>query len=134
MKQVSGNADASHPEFLGLDRPTAAIEDMMRSERSVRKNRAVQPRAEPKNLRAVRVEADSHDDVSAAVARTVTRPSVTAAETIDAFKGLGERGCDINELVAELDAQVDRVRAGKMARCEALLVAQAHITTWPDAR
>jgi hypothetical protein len=85
-----------------------------------------QPRTEPKNLRAVRVEADSRDDVSAAIARTVTRPSVTAAETIDALKGLAERGCDINALVAELDAQVDRVGAGKMDRCESLLVAQAH--------
>ncbi len=98
----------------------------MRSERSARKNRAAQSRTETKNLRAVRVESHARDDVSAAIARTVTRPSVTAAETIDAFKGLAERGCDINALVAELDTQVDRIRAGKMARCEALLVAQAH--------
>ncbi len=64
-------------------------------------------RTKPKGCGAVTVEARSPEDVSAAIARTMTRPSVTAAETIDAFKGLGERGCDINALVAELADVLD---------------------------
>lgn len=81
------------------------------------------PAPKPKNRSAVTVMAPSEADMDAAIARTLTRPEVGSAAVIEAWS---QGGHDVNELVAELSAQVTAVNGGEMARAEGMLIAQAH--------
>lgn len=65
------------------------------------------------------------DDVETydrAIARTLTKPSVTAAGTIQAW----ETGHEVNALISELTEQIKLVHDGNLQRAEGLLTAQAH--------
>jgi hypothetical protein len=67
----------------------------------------------------------SDEDKAAAVARSVTSPTVRGAVTAQAFsKALGET--DLQSLVNELGKQCLSVRGGNLARAESLLTTQAH--------
>ncbi len=58
-----------------------------------------------------------------ATARTLLRPSVQAAATIQRMQG---DTSDVNALVIELTKQIETVHAGDMRRAEGMLLAQAH--------
>lgn len=67
----------------------------------------------------------SDEDKAAAVARSVTSPTVRGAVTAQAFsKAFGET--DLQSLVNELGKQCLSVRDGNLARAESLLTTQAH--------
>lgn len=67
----------------------------------------------------------SGEDEAAAVARSVTSPSVRGAVTTQAFsKVFGET--DLQSLVTELGNQCVKVKDGNLARAEAMLTTQAH--------
>lgn len=67
----------------------------------------------------------SDEDKAAAVARSVTSPTVRGAVSAQAFsKAFGET--DLQSLVNELGKQCLSVRGGNLARAESLLTTQAH--------
>jgi phosphohistidine phosphatase SixA len=71
------------------------------------------------------VTAQSEEDKAAAVARSVTSPTVRGAVTTQAFsKAFGET--DLQSLVNELGKQCVSVRDGNLARAESLLTTHAH--------
>ena len=83
------------------------------------------PKTEPvKPRNAVQVvrgsENDNPDD---AVARTLTRPEVNAAATIQKLQGDNH---EINALIRELSAQVAVVNGGDLKRAEGMLTSQAY--------
>lgn len=63
------------------------------------------------------------DEPEAAKARTLTKPQVQAAATIQAFQG---DNLEVNALVDELSEQVRAVNGGDLRRAEGMLIAQAH--------
>ena len=63
---------------------------------------------------------DNPDD---ATARTLTRPEVQAAATIQKWEGGNH---EVNALVRELAAQGAAVKDGDLSRAERMLIAQAH--------
>ena len=63
------------------------------------------------------------DTPADAIARTLTRPSVQAAATIQAVEGANH---DVNALVRELSVQVEAIHNGDLRRPEGMLIAQAH--------
>lgn len=77
----------------------------------------------PERKTAFTVVASSPEDVYPATARTMVRPSLTAAAVISAYETDTH---DADALAAELEAQVAAVNAGDMRRAEAMLIAQAH--------
>ena len=71
------------------------------------------------------VSAQSEEDEAAAVARSVTSPTVRGAVTTQAFsKAFGET--NLQSLVNELGKQCVSVRDGNLARAESMLTTQAH--------
>ena len=69
---------------------------------------------------ALRNPLDKPDD---AIARTLTRPEVQAAATIQRWDGENH---EVNALTHELAAQVASVNSGDLNRAEGILIAQAH--------
>lgn len=65
----------------------------------------------------------TEEDFAKAVARTLTRPAVTAASVIENWQ---KDTHDVNVLADELSKQIDAVNGGDLRRAEALLIAQAH--------
>lgn len=63
------------------------------------------------------------ESMEAATARTLLRPSVQAAATIQRMQG---DTSDVNALVIELTEQIEVMNAGDMRRAEGMLLAQAH--------
>jgi hypothetical protein len=72
---------------------------------------------------AIQVGMKPGDSAGAAVARTLTRPEVTAAAVIESW---AKDTHDVNALAAELGQQVRALNSGDMRRAEGLLIAQAH--------
>lgn len=71
------------------------------------------------------ISKQSSEDKAAALARSITSPTVRGAVTTQAFsKPFGDT--DLHSLVKELGNQCDNVRSGNLARAESLLVTQAH--------
>lgn len=71
------------------------------------------------------ISKQSSEDEAAALARSITSPTVRGAVTTQAFsKPFGEM--DLQSLVNELGNQCDNVRSGNLARAESLLTTQAH--------
>lgn len=81
------------------------------------------PAPQEKKRDVLNIVAASASDLDAATARTLVRPEVGAAATIERWQ---PKTHDVNELVRVLDAQVQAVHQGDMRRAEAMLVAQAH--------
>lgn len=80
--------------------------------------------ATPKPRHSVDVGQTSTDDsFDAAIARTLTKPEVSAALTIQKWHGAVS---EVNTLSKELATQIDAVNNGSMKRPEAMLLAQAH--------
>ncbi|HEX7687711.1 MAG TPA: hypothetical protein VF453_08390 [Burkholderiaceae bacterium] len=77
----------------------------------------------PQRRTAVVVECRSVADNYPAVARTLSRPEVSAAATIEKWQPDTH---DVNDLASELAAQVSAVNSGDLGRAEAMLIAQAH--------
>lgn len=82
-------------------------------------------KAAPKETRnavkvALRHKDDNPDD---ATARTLTRPEVQAAATLQKWDGDSQ---EVNALICELGAQVAAVNTGDLTRAEGMLVSQAH--------
>jgi len=75
---------------------------------------------------AVNVELNPDEDRGAALARICLMPSVQSAATIIAFQGTADGDMPINAVIDELERQCDASTAGNGARCEQMLVAQAH--------
>ncbi|MEK6210790.1 MAG: hypothetical protein AABM64_10565 [Pseudomonadota bacterium] len=69
---------------------------------------------------ALRHKDENPDD---ATARTLTRPEVQAAATIQKWEGDSQ---EVNALARELTAQVAAVNGGDLLRAEGMLIAQAH--------
>jgi hypothetical protein len=65
------------------------------------------------------------EDEAIALARTVTRPSVQAAITLQDY-GRGFGDLDLSGLIDSLSEQIALSRDGDMQRAEAMLIAQAH--------
>ena len=73
------------------------------------------------------VAVQAGEDRRAVVARTLLRPTVQAAATIQGFSS--ERKSDrddLKALVTELSTQTAALAAGDLSRAEAMLLAQAH--------
>lgn len=89
-----------------------------------RKNTSLTPKPEtvkPRNVIAVPCRnGESLDD---ATARTLLRPSVNAAATIQTMQGDNH---EINALAREISAQIAAVNGGDLKRAEGMLIAQAH--------
>lgn len=89
-----------------------------------RKNTSLTPKpetAKPRNVIVVRPHnGESPDD---AKARTLLRPSVNAAATIQAMQGDNH---EVNALAREISAQIAVVNGGDLKRAEGMLIAQAH--------
>lgn len=87
------------------------------------------PTTEKPNPDAVQIRATGPDDVDAAKARGLLRPTVTGAAAIrtahQAKNGVTV-GPSVEALINELSAQCKAVTDGSMARPEALLTVQAH--------
>ena len=80
--------------------------------------------AAPKPRHSVDVGQTANDDsFDAAIARTLTKPEVSAALTIQKWHGSVS---EVNSLSKELAKQIDDVNNGSMKRPEAMLLAQAH--------
>lgn len=89
-----------------------------------RKNTSLTPKPEtvkPRNVIAVPVR--NGESVDNANARTLLRPSVNAAATIQTMTGDNH---EINALARELSAQIAAVNGGDLKRAEGMLIAQAH--------
>ena len=78
-------------------------------------------KAEPRNNIVVRHHIDENPDE--AIARTLTRPTIQAAATIQKW---GEDSQEVNALARELSAQVAAVNGNDLTRTEGMLIAQAH--------
>ncbi len=78
-------------------------------------------KAEPRNNIVVRHHIDENPDE--AIARTLTRPTIQAAATIQKW---GEDSQEVNALARELSAQVAAVNGNDLTRAEGMLIAQAH--------
>lgn len=80
-------------------------------------------KAAPKETRnAVVVLRHKDDDPDDATARTLTRPEVQAAATIQRWQGDNH---EVNALARELSAQVSAVNDGDLKRAEGMLISQA---------
>ncbi len=78
-------------------------------------------KAEPRNNIVVPHHIDENPDE--AIARTLTRPTIQAAATIQKW---GEDSQEVNALARELSAQVAAVNGNDLTRTEGMLIAQAH--------
>lgn len=89
-----------------------------------RKNTNLTPKpetAKPRNVIVVPMRnGESLDD---AAARTLLRPSVNAAATIQKIQGDNH---EVNALARELSAQIAAVNSGDLKRAEGMLISQAH--------
>ena len=81
------------------------------------------PPARTQRSASIEVLASSQDDMNAAVARTLMRPEVGAASTIELWQ---KDTHDVNALAAELAGQVQAVNGGDLRRAEGMLISQAH--------
>ena len=82
------------------------------------------PKDQPSPRNAVQIVVRGPSDTTdAAIARTLTKPSVQAAATI---QKLQPQHHEVNALARELAVQVEAVNEGDLTRAEAILVAQAH--------
>lgn len=80
------------------------------------------PPAKP-NPSALPVVVREGDNVAAAVAQTILRPTAQAACTVESFN----RGTvEVAALIGELAKQTDAVNGGDLKRAEAMLISQAH--------
>src|SRR5664280_530536 len=93
------------------------------SETRSRPTLAVVTKAAKERSTAIEVVAHSQDGIHAATARTLTRPEVGAACAIEKWQ---KNTHDVNELAAELTAQVQAVNGGDLRRAEGMLISQAH--------
>jgi hypothetical protein len=75
---------------------------------------------------ALRVTKAADETEKVAIARTVLRPSIRAADTWSAFSPRYRGVTDLVEMTDELAKQSSAVNSGNMSRPEAILVAQAH--------
>jgi hypothetical protein len=75
----------------------------------------------PKNVVQVCLQHDETEDT--ATARTLTKPEIQAAGTIQQWQG---DITDVNALADELALQIESVNNGNMKRPEAMLLSQAH--------
>lgn len=77
--------------------------------------------AKPRNeIQVVVCQGENTDDV---IARTLTRPEITAAAAIQKLHGNDH---EVNALARELSAQITAVNNGDLKRAEGMLIAQAH--------
>lgn len=79
----------------------------------------------PKDPKSIHVQCNSEADAKKLMAKTILRPTVTAATTIKAFNDTDER-IDATALVDELSGQTRLIGSGDMSRVEAMLITQAH--------
>jgi hypothetical protein len=87
---------------------------------------ARKPKANPvpvKPRNSIEVTFGPHDNPDEAVARTLTKPEIGAAATIQRMQGENH---EVNALARELQRQIAAVNGGNLARAEGMLVAQAH--------
>ena len=79
--------------------------------------------ATKKSRNSVVVLSQKDENPDDATARTLTRPEVQAAATIQKWEGGNH---EVNALARELTAQVVAVNGGDLLRAEGMLIAQAH--------
>ena len=84
-----------------------------------------QPKKAPEANNTLNVTAPTDGDVEREVAQAVLRPSVQGATTISRWKPING-DVDIGKLMVELQEQATLATSGNLARCEAMLVIQAH--------
>lgn len=86
-------------------------------------NAEPKPERDPRTLEVGKFSDESESD---AIARTLLRPTVQAAYTIQKFSGAGSKKTELMSLVKELAAQSKAVGGGDLHRAESMLIAQAH--------
>ena len=74
------------------------------------------------NSRTLKINVFEDEDCDEAASRTLCKPEIQAALTIQTWEPLHK----VNALSVELAQQIDEVHSGSMKRPEAMLLAQAH--------
>src|SRR5271169_3121965 len=88
-------------------------------------NQSSPSKPNPKAVTAV--AAEPGDDKATIIAKTLTRPSVQAAATIQEFVDRGSKtGLTVNALANELQRQCNKAESGDLGRQEGMLAARAH--------
>lgn len=96
---------------------------MKKQPRKAKKKPDPPPARDPKTLDVGKLPDETESD---AIARTVLRPSVTAAYVIKNYMAAGSKKTELMGLIKDLVEQAKTVIGGDMQRVESMLVCQAH--------